>query len=104
MIITSLICLNDDSPYVRAKTLELVKTLESQQTQNDPLPLFTETLKPKSAKKGGTHGDKQDFTPMKAKPMKLIFKDLLQIEREIKADKNQLHTWLNKSQNSKILD
>lgn len=61
MLIMTLILLQSTSRIVREHTFNLIEAFMSLKKEAQILDVFTETAKPKSAKKS----DKEDFTPVK---------------------------------------
>eukprot|EP00347_Sterkiella_histriomuscorum_P023758 403333488 len=102
MVITALVCMNDQSQLVRSGAFNLASILISQGESLELLEIFKNTPKPRSAKK--SFSDKQAFTPMKQKPMKSILKDLIQMKTEILTDRSQLSVGLNNSPHVKLID
>lgn len=72
---------------VRQASINLAQQVIQQTESLEYLCIFTNTPKPKSAKKNGKSDDKVDFTPLKTKPLKSILKDLLTMSHEIVTDR-----------------
>ncbi|CDW83415.1 heat repeat-containing protein 1 [Stylonychia lemnae] len=101
MVMSTLIYLNDESSLVRMEAINLAKQLIVQSENLNQIEIFNNTQKPKSAKK---QNDRQDFTPLKSKPLKSILKDLVAMGNEIITDKSQLQIVLSNSPHTKVID
>lgn len=81
--------------------MSLLDAFNSVKEDARELSVFTETAKPKSVKKTQ---DKQDFTPLKIKPIQKLFKTIMQLKDEIIADKTQVGIAFNASSNVTFVD
>ncbi len=64
---------------MREHTINFIECYNSLKEDTPELNVFTDTVKPKSLKKN----DKQDFTPLKVKPIQNLLKSLTKMKEEI---------------------
>ncbi len=84
MILLTLILLQSPSRLARLQALNLLDVYNQAKDDSDELLIFTDTDKPKSTKKPK---DRQDFTPLKLRPVQKLFKSILAVREEIIADR-----------------
>jgi hypothetical protein len=92
LLIATLSLLWSDSRLVREQTLSLIEVFNSIKEDSQQVAVFVDTPKPKSAKK-----DREDFTPVKIKPIQKLLKAITSLRSEISADKQQLAVAVNNS-------
>lgn len=92
LLITALSLLWSDSRLVREQTLSLIEVFNSIKEDSQQVAVFADTPKPKSAKK-----DREDFTPVKIKPIQKLLKAITSLRSEIAAEKQQLGVAVNSS-------
>lgn len=71
------------SKIVREHTMNLIECYNNLKENTPELSVFTDTVKPKSLKK---NMDKQDFTPLKVKPIQNLLKSFTEMRDEIISD------------------
>lgn len=94
MVIVALTLLQSNSSIVREQTLNLLEIYNQIKEDAQQIVIFTDTNKPKSAKKVL---DRQEFTPIKIKPIQKLLKSITALKSEIIADKQQLSIAVNSS-------
>lgn len=92
MMILAVTLSQSSSKVVRSHAMNLVEIFSQVKDDTKELTIFTETPKPKSTKKAL---DKQEFTPLKLKPIQKLFISLLQMRDEIVSDGRQVAVALN---------